>query len=239
MLILNSMTIQQQLQNAAAVMAATPAANGSGLMFPNGLKNAVLVQATIRGEVQLNATATTFNIPLLQNAANNSTTPQTASAYALSMQDGFLITDLAILVSKRASASDATAASYAYAPASVFSTANAASSIIGMYDNGFLRLTVNQQVITPYWDLRRHYKVPDTQPAANADYTASAINYISSEDGTSDGFYPVVPGWYIDGAGNVQLTLNLGANLAAVETYEFVNVLCRGFILQNSSSFKR
>lgn len=239
MLIINSMTIQQQLQNAAAVMAATPAANGSGLMFPNGLKNAVLVQATIRGEVQLNATSTQFTIPLLQNAANNSTTPQTASAYALSMQDGFLITDIAILVSKRASALDATAASYAYAPASVFTTANAASSIIGMYDNGFLKLTVNQQVITPYWDLRKHYKAPDQQFAANADYTTSGINYVPSEDGTSDGFYPVVPGWYIDGAGNVQLTLNLGANLAAVETYEFVNVLCRGFILQNSSSFKR
>lgn len=237
--IINAMTISQQMASAAAVMANTKNSDGT-LMFPGGLKNAVLVQSTLRGEAQLNTTSASYSIPILQNSSNQgNVSTQSAAGKLLSLQDGFLITDIAVLVSKRASATDTAAASFSYAPASIFATSGSAAALTGMYQNGWLKLQVNQQVITPYWDLFRHYNASRTQPATNADYTSSSINYISSEDFTTNGFYPVVPGWYVDGAGNVEFTLNLPSALAAVETYGFVNVIMRGFLLQNASSFKR
>ena len=107
-----------------------------------------------------------------------------------------------------------------------------------IFNNGYLKFTNNQQVVAPYWDLLKHYCASRTQPATNADYTASAINYISSIDGSTDGFYPCQPMWVFNGAGNVQVTLNLPVNMAAVETNSRIIIMWRGYLLMNASQIK-
>jgi len=234
--IINSLTEAQQLANATALMASLKNADGS-LMFRN-LQNAILVQSTLRGEIQLNTSNTSYNVPVLQNSQGAGVNAATPTSNLLSLQDAFVCTSISVQIAKKASLTDTAFGTYTYAPASVFSTAGTATAAIGMFSNGYLKYTNNQQVVAPYWDLRRHYNVPFQQPATAAYYTGSNINYIGSVDASTDGFYPVQPGWFFNGSGNVQLTLNLPGALAAVETYEFAILYFAGFLLQNASTFK-
>jgi hypothetical protein len=237
MFIINSMTEAQQMTQAENLMASLKLPNGNP-MFP-GLANAVLVQHTIRGEVQLSTNATQYNIPVLQNSQGQGVNAATPTSNLLSLQDAFVCTSLGVLMAKKASLTDVAFDTYAWLPANVFSTSGTAAAGVGIYANGSIKLTVNQAVIAPYWDLMRHYNSSRTQPATAADYTASGINYIASKDSSTDGFYPVQPGWFFDGAGNVQMTLQLPGAPAAVEPYQFAVFQMRGFLLQNASQFKR
>jgi len=207
-------------------------------MFKN-FDKAVLVQHTLRSTVLLNATSTSFQLPILQNSAYGTNTQSVApDQNLLSLQDIFCATEINVAVAKASSATDASYQPFNYAPASVFTTANVAPAIIGMYSSGSLKFVNNQQVIAPYWDLQRHYLVPNQQPATAAYYSGSGINYVSQVDGSTDGFYPVQPMWVFNGGGNVQVSLNLAQNLAAVETYQKLVLFVRGFLLQNASMIK-
>jgi hypothetical protein len=141
-------------------------------------------------------------------------------------------------VAKGASATDAAYQVFNYLPTAVFSSANVAAAGIGMFYNGFLKFVNNQQVVAPYWDLLRHYKAPNQQQIAAPFYAANTQGYVSEVDGTTDGFFPVQPMWVFNGGGNVQVSLNLAQNLAAVETYQKLVVFVRGFLLQNASMVK-
>jgi hypothetical protein len=234
---INSITLSNQLQQARALMASLTNPDGS-LMFKN-FDKAVLVQHTLRSTVVLNNSSTSFQVPILQNSAYGTNTQSVApDQNLLSLQDVFCATEINVGVAKPSSTTDASYQVFNYAPTSVFSTANTATSIIGMYNNAFLKFVNNQQVIAPYWDLLRHYLVPNQQPATNAYYTASAVNYISQVDGSTDGFYPVQPMWVFNGGGNVQVSLNLAQNLAAVESNQKLVLFVRGFLLQNASMVK-
>jgi hypothetical protein len=234
---INSVTIGNQLQQARALMAGLTNPDGS-LMFKN-FDRAVLVQHTLRSTVLLNNSSTSFNIPVLQNSAYGTNTQSTApDQNLLSLQDVAVCTEISVQVAKAASATDSAYQSFSYAPASVFSTSGVSAAIIGMFYGGSLKFVNNQQVIAPYWDLFRHYKSPNQQPATNAYYTASSVNYVSEIDGTTDGFYPVQPMWVFNGGGNVQLSLQLPTALAAVESYQKLVVFMRTFLLQNASMVK-
>ena len=234
---INSITLSNQLQQARALMASLQNPDGS-IMFKN-FDKAVLVQHTLRSTVLLNATSTSFQLPILQNSAYGTNTQSVApDQNLLSLQDIFCATEINVAVAKASSATDASYQPFNYAPASVFTTANVAPAIIGMYSSGSLKFVNNQQVIAPYWDLQRHYLVPNQQPATAAYYSGSGINYVSQVDGSTDGFYPVQPMWVFNGGGNVQVSLNLAQNLAAVETYQKLVLFVRGFLLQNASMIK-
>ena len=233
--IINSITLSNQLQQAKSLMASLTNADGS-IMFRN-LDKAIIVQNTLRSEILLNNSSTSFQVPVLQNSQFTGTNT-TNTSNLLSLQDLQVVTDIGVFVAKPSSATDGGYQVFPYAPTSVFSTANTASSIIGMFNNGYLKFTNNQQVVAPYWDLLKHYCASRTQPATNADYTASAINYISSIDGSTDGFYPCQPMWVFNGAGNVQVTLNLPVNMADVETNSRIIIMWRGYLLMNASQIK-
>jgi hypothetical protein len=234
---INSITLSNQLQQARSLMAGLQNPDGS-LMFRN-FDKAILVQHTLRSEVILNATQTSFQIPILQNSAyGTNTTSVQPSTNLLSLQDVFCTTEINIGVAKASSSTDTTYQVFNYAPKDVFSTTNTAAAIIGMYSSGYLKFVNNQQIVAPYWDLQRHYLAPNQQPAANAYYTSSGVNYISQIDGSTDGFYPCQPMWVFNGGGNIQLSLNIPQNLAAVESNEKLVCWFRGFLLQNASLVK-
>ena len=229
------MNLGSQLQSAKALMASLTNPDGS-IMFKN-MQNAIVVQNTLRSEIILDATSTSYQVPVLQNS-QFAGTAATKTSNLLSLQDLQVVTEIGVFVAKPSGLADGGFQIFPYAPLKVFTTANTAAAIRGMYSNGSLKYVNNQQVISPFWDLQKHYKVPETQNATDADYTASGIDYEASIDGSTDGFYPCQPQWVFNGAGNVQVTLNLPANLAAVETNERLVILWRGFLLQNASSVK-
>lgn len=234
---INSLTVSQQLQQARALMASLTNPDGS-IMFKN-LDKAVLVQHTLRSTVLLNNSSTSFQLPILQNSAYGTNTQSVApDQNLLSLQDVFCATEINFAVAKPSSSTDAGYQAFNYAPSAVFSTANVASSIIGMYYNAYLKFVNNQQVVAPYWDLLRHYKAPNQQQITAPYYAANTQGYVSEVDGTTDGFYPVQPMWVFNGGGNVQVSLNLSQSLTAVETNQKGVLFVRGFLLQNASMVK-
>jgi hypothetical protein len=230
-LVINNLNADFEFQQAKKVLAKL-VAMGQLRSFDETL----LIQHTLRSEVALSATATSFHIPLL---ANDPLSPQPFNTEnRLALQDIAVVTSMSVCVAKPASTTDTQFGLYNYGDTSVFSSANTATSIRGMYSNGYIKYTNNQQVVLPYWDLNRHYNVPMQQPQTHPYYAANADAFISSYNGSVDGFYPVNPGVIINGAGNVDMNLILRGNLTAVETNQRLVVLFRCVLLQNASSVK-
>ena len=234
-IVVNSLTLAQQLQSAKELMLAQKNPDGSP-MFRHGLDNAVIVQNTLRSEIALNTSQTSYQVPVLQNSPNVN---QAFNQNLLSLQDMQVVTSVGIYVCKPSSGTDTSSYQlFPWAPVATFSTANVASSIIGMYQNAYLRFTNNQQVIAPYWSLLKHYKVPVAQPNTAPFYAANTQPIISSQDGAIDGTFPCQPGWVFNGGGNIAMTLNLTQALAATETYQRLVIIFEGFLLQNASQIK-
>ncbi len=224
---LNSITGDFDFQKAKSLLENT-------LGLQNGLNDNLLVNHTIRGEAKLNSSSTVFQIPLIDT--NSAAKFNTMNLLAL--QDMFVINKIGVFIGNPSSDTDAQYKLYTYGDANVFTDANVAASIEGLYNNANLKYTNNQRVVLPYWDLKRHHNVPKTQTAANAFFSESGESLVNSEDGTIDGFYPVQPSLLLNGGGNAILELDLKQALTATTTYMRIVVILRGILLQNASAIK-
>jgi hypothetical protein len=191
---------------------------------------AVLSQGFIRTEVALSTTKTSYQFPILVNDNINGSSFNTSNL--LNLQDAFYVSSFGLFFCKPSSSTDTSFQLATYPNASIFSTANTASSLYTWY-NSSLQLVVNNRQIIPSYDLYRHYSVPQQQTTANADYTTSAINYKDQQSGADSGFYPVEPGWVLVGSKNNTLTVNLPQAMTAVETNSRAVLIFRGHLAQN------
>jgi hypothetical protein len=191
---------------------------------------AVLSQGFLRTEVALSTTKTSYQFPILVNDNINGTSFNTSNL--LNLQDAFYVSSFGLFFCKPSSSTDTTFQLVTYPNASIFSTANTASSLYTWY-NSSLQLVVNNRQIIPSYDLYRHYSVPQQQTTANADYTTSGIAYKDQQDGGMSGFYPVEPGWVLVGSKNNTLTINLPQAMTAVESNSRAVLIFRGHLAQN------
>ena len=191
---------------------------------------AVLSQGFLRLEVALSTTKTLYQFPILQNDNTNGAAFNTENRLAL--QDAFYVSSMALFFAKPSSSTASDFQLVTYPNASIFTTANTASSLYNWY-NSSLALTVNNRQILPSYDLYRHYSVPQMQTTANADYTTSGINYKDQQDGSSSAFYPIEPGWVLVGSKNNSLQVTLPNAMAAVETNSRAVIIFRGHLAQN------
>lgn len=191
---------------------------------------AVLSQGYIRTEVALSTTKTSYQFPILVNDNINGSSFNTSNL--LNLQDAFYVSSFGLFFAKPSSSTDTTFQLVTYPNASIFSTANTATSLYTWY-NSSLQLTVNNRQIIPSYDLYRHYSVPQTQTTTNADYTTSAINYKDQQSGADSGFYPVEPGWVLVGSKNNTLIVNLPQAMTAVESNSRAILIFRGHLAQN------
>ena len=194
------------------------------------LSQAVLSQSYLRTELNLSTTKTLYQFPILVNDNSQGTPPNTANLLAL--QDAFYCSSIFIGFCKPSSSTDTTFQLVTYPNASIFSTANTASSLYSFY-NASLSLTVNNRQIVPSYDLYRHYSVPQTQGTTNAYYSASGITSKDQQSGADSGFYPVEPGWVMVGSKQNILQVNIPQALTAVETNSRVVIIMRGHLGQN------
>lgn len=194
------------------------------------LSQAVLSQSFLRTELTLSTSKTLYQFPILVN--DNSQGSPTNTSNLLALQDAFYCSSIGIFFAKPSSSTDTTFQLVTYPNASIFSTANTASSLYSFY-NASLSLTVNNRQIVPSYDVYRHYSVPQQQTTTNADYTTSAINYKDQQSGADSAFYPVEPGWVMVGSKQNILQINLPAALTAVETNSRVVIIMRGHLGQN------
>lgn len=194
------------------------------------LGQAVLSQSYLRTELTLSTTKTLYQFPILVNDNSQGTPPSTANLLAL--QDAFYVSSLFIGFCKPSSSTDTTFQLVSYPDASIFSTANTASSLYSFY-NGSLSLTVNNRQIVPSYPVSRHYFVPQQQTTANADYTASGISYRNQMDGSESGYAPIEPGWVLVGSKQNVLQITVPAAATAVEANSRIVVILSGHLAQN------
>jgi hypothetical protein len=200
-----------------------------------GLGTAVLSQSYLRSEHNLSTSKTLYQFPILVN--DNSQGQNSNTSALLALQDAFYVSHIGLFFAKPSSATDTTFQLVTYPNASIFSTANTASSLYSFY-NGSLSITVNNRQIVPSLDLYRFYSVPQQQTTANADYTSSGISYKDQQDGSNSALYPIEPGIVFSGSKQNIVSINIPASLAAIETHSRVVLYFSGHLAQNVTSVR-
>ena len=190
---------------------------------------AVLSQSYLRLEVALQANRTLYQFPILVNDNTNGAAFVTENR--LNLQDAFYISQMGLFFAAPASTTDSEFQLCTYPNTTQF-TAGSAQSLYSFY-NSSLSLIVNNRQIIPSYDLYRHYSVPQQQQTADADYTASGINYKDQQDGSNSAFYPIEPGWVIVGSKNNSLQVSLPNALANVQANSRAVIIFRGHLAQN------
>lgn len=199
------------------------------------LNRAVLSQSYLRSELALSTSKTLYQFPILIN--DNSQGTITNTSFLLNLQDAFYISAIGLFFAKPSSSTDTTFQLCTYPNASIFSTANTASSLYSFY-NGNMQITINNRQVVSGIDCYRFYDVPMMQTTANADYTTSAINYKDQQKGSESALYPIEPGIVLSGSKQNVVQINIPAALAAVETNSRVVLYFSGHLAQNVTSVR-
>ncbi len=195
------------------------------------LSSAKLTMSYIRGEAPLAVGKSNYNIPVIKNTNPTSRINQNL----ISLQDIFVANQIGVFIGI-GSATNSAAALYTYGNAIAFSTSGAAAALKSVY-NGQLQLLNNNEQVVPAWDLTRHYKVPAIQAITDLYYDGTAVQQ-DQLDLSSDGFYPNEPGWVINGAGNMAMSVVCFEGPAAIQADSFICVILRGILFQNVTTVK-
>ena len=195
------------------------------------LGQAVLSQSYLRLEVALSTTNTLYQFPVLVNDTTTGAA-QFNTEQRLNLQDAFYASHMGLFFCKPGSSTATNFQLVTYPNASIFSSANTATSLYNWY-NGTLSLTVNNRQIIPALDLYRFYSVPQQQQTTDADYTSSGIDYLDQQVGADSGCYPVEPGIVFVGSKQNVLQVQLKTSMAAVESNIRAVIMFFGHLAQN------
>lgn len=215
---MNNLDARMVFENAkAALMKAFP-------NVPNLLQVVKLTQGSLRFEQPLVVGNTIYTFPVLDNQAVFSNLED-----RLKLQDSFVVSQIKISTGAPASSTDNTFLPDSY-PNPVKYGANATP--LNAFWNANLQITVNNDIITPKWDLYRHYNAPETQQTA-------AVGAGSPQDqdrGAFDGWYAVEPNIVLIGSKDTNLQILLkGAGLSSILTNSRAIIQVRGVLAQNST----
>lgn len=104
--------------------------------------------------------------------------------------------------------------------------------------SSYMSINVNQRVIVPNWDLRRHLAIEQSQASIWSTPPGQYIPY-DQQDGGSDGFYPCEPNIAFIGTKDNIVKINLARPLGAANFPANVKINAvlefRGILAQNSS----
>jgi hypothetical protein len=204
--------------------------NAEATLQDNGISpvTAVLTQSYLRLEQPMSTTQTNIIFPVI----NQQTGAQTFNTERrLQLQDSFVVSELGVFLFAPSSTTATNSHLYSYPNQIIFTGANVASSAQQTY-HGYLTLSVNNQVIVPYWDIQRSYLTNQTQQTA-AFAAGDPDDQLSGRD---DVFYPTEPNWILIGSKNNVLTMVLQNSLTAVLANSRWVIYARGVLAQNSTS---
>jgi len=139
--------------------------NAKTTLKNNGIEpnTAILTQSYLRLEQPVTTTATNIVFPILVNQTFGSSNTTFITERRLQLQDSFVVSDLALFLFFPSAVGATTSHLYSYP--SFFITAASYAQYQQIY-HGYLTLSVNNQVIVPFWDVQRSYKVNQTQNLA-------------------------------------------------------------------------
>jgi hypothetical protein len=186
----------------------------------------VIVPGELRLESALSASSTSFRFFHSVTQAGFNT------EIKLDLNDVFFVSEINVQVAAPASATDTAFRLFNYGNSVEFSTANARTSINGLYNNGVLNITKDQVLYLQNWMLKKHYKSPIWQDNLTTGFTttgATVPNGQDATDGATDGFYPLVPSINFSGRDNLNISINVATSLAAIQANSRLVLTFRGF----------
>lgn len=190
----------------------------------------VIVDAAIRMEATMAANQQSFIFYPGQGGTPTNTEQR------LSLNDGFSIFEIGVFIADPASATSTIFKLFTYPNATQFATSNVASSLDGFYNNGVLNISKDQVNYLENYPLLNHRYVPEVQDGLTFGYTtsgATAPNGLDSFNGLSNGFAPLASYINITGRDTLNVNIQLPAGLAAVETFQRVVLIFRGYKAYN------
>jgi hypothetical protein len=188
--------------------------------------HAKITQSYLRSETALSTSSANYHIPVLVNDTQNGAVR--INERRLNLQDIFVATEWAVYFGIGA-ATDTKAKLYSYPNTTAF-TGTSDDDLWSLY-NGYLNLSINNDLVVPSFDVFRSYYSPQTQQNT----TNATIDQL---DASSNGFYPIEPGIVMNGAANINFQLTCGGAPASITTNAFVCVIQRGLLLQNVTTVK-
>lgn len=184
-----------------------------------------LTQGSLRFEQGLVAGQTLYTFPVLDNQTIFSNMED-----RLKLQDSFVVNSIFVGVGAPSSSTDNTFLPDTYANQLKYG-ANAAP-LQALWNAGNLEIAVNNDIITPKWDLYRHYNASQTQQTA----ALGAGSPMDQERGSFDGWYPVEPNVVLVGQKDTRIQIILkGAGITSVQANSRIVIMVRGYLAQNST----
>jgi hypothetical protein len=219
---------------------------GSRLVFENArtlinqlgydASHAVLTPSFLRSESLLTTSSASYQVPILVNQTQNGNTP-TVREQRLQLQDMFVVSSIQFLLVS-GSSTTGSAKNYTYPNLTAFPTG--AAQLYNFY-NGFFSIQVNNQNVLPKWSLLQHLDVPQQQQNTNfnvASVTSPAqfaIDQVSMDEYAQQ---VCEPNLVLNGASNINATLNLPAAPSAIDSNTYVATIFYGLLAQNVTSVK-
>jgi hypothetical protein len=203
--------------------------NAKTTLRNNGIdpNTAILTQSYLRLEQPLSLTQTNILFPILLNQQAGGVA-QTVTERRLQLQDSFVVSEIAAYT--WISAGSPAITHFQSYPSFFVQGANAGP--LQVLYHSYLTLSVNNQVIVPFWDVWRSYLVSQTQNLA-AIAAGSPDDQLSGRD---DVFYPTEPNWILIGSKNNVLTLVMPNAPATITANTKIVLFMRGVLAQNSTS---
>lgn len=193
--------------------------------------HAKITQSYLRSEVALSTSSANYHIPVLVNDTQNGAVR--VNERRLNLQDIFVATEWSVMFGI-GSATTTNAKLYSYPNSTAF-TGTSDDDLWSLY-NGYLSLSINNDLIVPAYDVFRSYFVPQTQGGVGI--TAQTIFPVDQLNASQDSFYPVEPGIVMNGAANINFQLIAGGAPATITANSFICVQQRGLLLQNVTTVK-
>jgi hypothetical protein len=197
--------------------------------------HAVLTPSFLRSEVLLTTTAASYHVPVLVNDNVNGT--PTVREQRLALQDLFIVSSVQFLLTS-GSSTTGSAKNYTYPNLTAFPTG--AAQLYNVY-NGYFSIQVNNQNVLPKWSMLQHLDVPQQQQNTNfnaASATSPAQFAIDQSSFDTYALQVCEPNIVLNGASNIQASINLPAAPSAIDANTYVATLWYGILAQNCTSVK-
>lgn len=219
-----------------------------------GFKKIKVTRSYLRSEILLQPTLSSYNFPILSNvsANNGPTVPGTQpTEQRLKLQDVFFCNRMGFYYYCAITNGGNTEFRYILYTGPTVNFIQTGVDPVQMYaiwTTGQLQVTVNNDVLTPAWDMLQHLYIPQLQgdPSGGAtNFTApgetAILSYLNGFTGDRDSLIIVEPNWVLNGGNDNEYVITFPQSLNTMGISStiarfFMVLKLEGFLAQNCSS---
>ncbi len=213
----------------------------SGTEAAAGKSRILLTESYLRTEMPLNPNSTTYNFGILNNQITNGSSGLYPTERRITLQDVFFTYAVGFYVTMNSTSAGNTSYQYQLMtfpnPQFYLSGGIDLNLMQALWNTGEIQLTINGNVVTPGWDLKKHMAINQTQIDTA---TWPAGPFFNQVNQLNDGMVQVEPNWIFNGGNNIQLDVVYRVPLTGIgigNTAQMRLVLImQGFLAQNASS---